>query len=81
MATVSFKAEILPLFTPMDIQHMKEQSFPLDDYDFMSQPDNASSVYDQVSTGAMPPSWSGEDPWSDEKVSLFKEWMEGGYQP
>jgi hypothetical protein len=81
MATVSFKADILPLFTQMDIQHMNEQGVSLSDYDYMSQPDNASSVYDQVSTGAMPPSWSGEEQWSDDKVTLFKEWMEGGYQP
>jgi hypothetical protein len=78
---VSFKEDILPLFTSMDIQHMQQRNVPLDDYDYMSQPDNASSVYQQVSTGQMPPSWSGEQPWSQEQVGLFKEWMADGYPP
>jgi hypothetical protein len=81
MATVSFKADILPLFTQMDIQHMNERSVPLTDYDYMSQPANAQSVYGQVKSGAMPPDWSGEEPWSDDKVVLFNDWIEGGYQP
>ena len=76
---VSFKGDILPLFTSMDIQHMQQQNVPLDDYDYMSQPANAGSVYQQVSTGQMPPSWSGEQPWSQEQVALFKEWMDDGY--
>jgi len=42
---------------------------------------NANAVYDQVSSGSMPPSWSGEDPWSPAKVQTFKDWMDGGYQP
>jgi len=46
----------------------------------MSQPANASRVYTQVSSGSMPPSVSGERPWSQDKVQLFKAWMDGGYQ-
>jgi hypothetical protein len=29
----------------------------------------------------MPPSASGEQPWSEDKVQLFKQWMDGGYAP
>jgi hypothetical protein len=47
----------------------------------MSQPANASGVYEKVSTGAMPPGDSGEQPWSQDQVQLFKAWMDGGYQP
>jgi hypothetical protein len=47
----------------------------------MSQPDNASAVYDQVSSGSMPPSGSGEDPWKPEQVARFKSWIDGGLQP
>jgi hypothetical protein len=46
----------------------------------MSQPAIASTVYEQVSSGGMPPSGSGEQPWSEDKVQLFKAWMDGGYQ-
>jgi hypothetical protein len=78
---VSFKTEILPLFTSMDIEHMSRAGVSLDDYAYMSQPANASSVYETVSTGAMPPRDSCEQPWSQDQVQLFKAWMDGGYQP
>jgi len=78
--TVSFKTDILPLFTTMDIEHMSALGAKLDDYAFMSQPATASAVYQQVSSGKMPPSGSGEQPWTPEKVALFKAWMDGGYQ-
>jgi hypothetical protein len=47
----------------------------LDDPAWMRVPANAQSVYEQVSTGAMPP----DEPWSSDQVSLFKEWMDAGY--
>ena len=79
--TVSFNTDILPLFTSMDIEHMTERGVPLDDYSFMSQPANASHVHMAVSSGGMPPRDSGEQAWSEDKVQLFKAWMDGGYQP
>jgi hypothetical protein len=79
--TVSFDADILPLFTSMDIEHMGYARVSLDDYAYMSQPANASTIYEKVSTGTMPPGDSGEQRWSSAQVQLFKEWMDGGYQP
>jgi hypothetical protein len=79
--TVSFKTDIVPLFTSMDVEHMSYAGVSLDDYAYMSQPANASGVYEQVSTGAMPPGDSGEQPWPQDQVQLFKAWMDGGYQP
>jgi hypothetical protein len=79
--TVSFKTDILPLFTSMDIDHMKRAGVSLDEYAYMSEPANASSVYNVVSSGSMPPGDSGESPWPRDRVSLFKAWMDGGYQP
>ncbi len=79
--TVSFKSDILPLFTSMDIEHMSAAGVSLDDYAYMSQPANASRVYETVSAGAMPPAYSGEQPWSQDHVQLYKAWMDGGYQP
>lgn len=80
MAT-SFASDVLPMFTEMDIQHMSEQGVDLDQYDYMKIPDNAQSVYQQVSSGSMPPSWSGEKPWTTEMVQTFQDWINGGYQP
>ena len=51
MAT-SFKTDIVPLFTSVDIEHMSRLEVPLDDYAYMSQPDNAAGVYHQVSRNA-----------------------------
>jgi hypothetical protein len=81
MATVSFKTDILPLFTQMDIDHMQDLGVQLDSYDYMKDPSNAQDVYKQVSAKKMPPPDSGEDPWSEEKVNLFKTWMDEGYPP
>jgi hypothetical protein len=78
---VSFQTDILPLFTSMDIDHMSGMGVSLDDYSYMSEPDNASGVYEQVANGSMPPSFSGEQPWPQDKVQLFRAWMDGGYQP
>jgi hypothetical protein len=83
--TTSFATDVLPMFTEMDIEHMSEQGVDLDKYDYMSDPTNgyanAQNVYQQVSSGLMPPSWSGEKPWTTEMVQTFQNWMDGGYQP
>ena len=76
---VSFQTDILPLFTSMDIEHMSRGDVLLDDYSYMSRPENATKVHEMVASGAMPPSSSGEEPWSEDKVGLFKQWMDGGY--
>jgi len=62
------------MFTNMDIEHMSHAGFPLDDYSYAntSQPTHAKRVYETVSTGAMPPSDSGEEPWSEDEVQLFQ---------
>jgi hypothetical protein len=54
---------------------MKPDGVDLDDPAWMCIPANAQRVYGAVSAGTMPP----DDPWSDERVSLFKRWMEAGY--
>jgi hypothetical protein len=83
--TVSFEADILPLFTQKDIEHMDPLRVRLNDYAYMSDPRsdhaNAHQVYEVVSIGEMPPRNSGEEPWRPEQVELFSRWMAGGYQP
>ena len=76
---VSFAQDIRPLFTEMDVAHMKRAGVLLDDFDYMRDPDHAQKVLGTVSTGAMPPSSSGEPSWSADNVQLFRDWIAAGY--
>jgi hypothetical protein len=78
---VSFAGDIRPLFTEMDIEHMKNLGVPLDDFGYMRDPGHAQQVLDRVSAGTMPPRRSGEPPWSPDSVQLFRDWIADGYQP
>ena len=78
---VSFARDIRPLFTEMDIAHMKNLGVPLDDFDYMRDPSHAQHVLDRVSAGTMPPRRSGEPPWSPETVQLLRTWIADGHQP
>ena len=79
---VSFAKDILPLFTPVDIEHMNDQEVFLSDHSYMSDADNASAVLETLANGSMPPTWGGGGgAWPEEKVELFRKWIEGGYQP
>jgi hypothetical protein len=78
---VSFHTDILPLFTSVDVEHMSGRDVSLDDYSYMSRPENATKVHEAVAGGWMPPGSSGEQPWPEDKVELFKRWMDEGYAP
>jgi hypothetical protein len=77
---VSFATNIRPMFTDMDIAHMKNFGVFLDDFGFMRDPANAEKVLNAVSSGAMPPSNSGETSRSPDQVELFRNWITDGYQ-
>jgi hypothetical protein len=83
MATVSFAADILPLFNKTtDIPHMARRGVMLADYSYMSVPANAQDVLDHLdgtSAPIMPP--SPAQPWTPASIDLFKAWMAGGFQP
>ena len=49
MPQVSFAADIKRLFRDIDISHMKSFGVELDDYPYMSNPNNANSVLATVS--------------------------------
>jgi len=74
---VSFQADIKPLFTQIDRDHMLS-SFDLWKYDDVKA--NADAIYGTVESGSMPPP-SVEPRWSTDKVSLFKQWMDDGCLP
>jgi hypothetical protein len=71
---LSFATDIRPLFRDEDIDCMKSMGVELDDPAWMCVPANAHDVYRTVSDGSMPP----DEPWTAERVSLFKKWMDAG---
>jgi len=77
---VSFAHDILPLFRPIDIAHMKGGGVLLDSYAYMSDPAHAKSVLDSL-TGAPPHMPPGGPYWSPEQLDLLQKWIADGYQP
>jgi hypothetical protein len=80
---VSFARDIRRLFRAVDISHMKSYGIKLDDYTFMSKPDNANKVLGTLSPheGDPPSMPLGGPYWSAEKLALFVRWQNEGYQP
>ncbi len=83
MPGISFAADIKPLFRDIDISHMKRFRVELDDYTYMSNPNNANSVLANLSphdgeSPSMPP---GGPYWTAAQLALFIQWQKDGYQP
>ena len=83
MPQVSFAGDIKPLFRAIDVSHMKSYGVKLDDYTFMSNPDNANQVLATLSPqDGEPPSMPPGGPyWTADQLTLFTKWQEDGYQP
>jgi len=76
---VTWTADIQKLFTPLDIDHMKKKTMgALDLGDYQSVKIWATKIYDEVSSGAMPPAGSGENAWSPAMVNTFGCWVQQG---
>jgi hypothetical protein len=79
---VSFARDILPMFRPIDIEHMSKHNILLDDYTYMSDPSrdhgNAQDVEVTLVKQSMPP---GGPYWSALQLSLYKQWRNDGYRP
>ena len=69
--TLSFAADIRPLFRDSDVAAMSAM-FDLSSYDDVRS--NADAIYQAVSTGAMP----CDGAWPDDKVTTFKAWLDAG---
>lgn len=76
--TLSFAADIRPMFTQMDVDHMGA-FMDLSNRDSVFE--NADAIYDTVLAGVMPPPSSGETRWSPEMCATFKSWQEQGGPP
>lgn len=77
MPDLSFDKDIRPLFTQTDIDHMEPFGVELNNFEYMSDKSNADAVYEVLSAKTMPPN----DPWPDDKVKVFKAWIDGGCKP
>ncbi len=76
---VGFAKDIRPLFTDMDVAHMKPAGIDLSSRDDVTA--HADAIYATVSSGSMPPSSSGEPRWTDAMCALFKRWQTQGCPP
>jgi hypothetical protein len=78
---VSFARDIVPMFRPIDVEHMNKHTILLDDYTYMSDPSNdhgnARAVEETLVNQSMPP---GGPYWSNEQLTLYKRWRSDGYQ-
>lgn len=73
---LSFAADIRSLFRDSpDVEAMK--SFGLDLSSYADVKANAEMIYDRLADGSMP----CDDPWPQERVAQFKQWMEEGMAP
>jgi hypothetical protein len=83
--SVSFSADIRPLFREVDVEHMKPLKVMLDDYNYMSDPkddhDNATNVQDYLVGNKTPRMPMGGPYWSKQQLDLYNKWMTDGYKP
>ncbi|HVO80769.1 MAG TPA: hypothetical protein VMT28_08550 [Terriglobales bacterium] len=70
---LSFAADIRPLFrdTP-DIEDMKRYGLDLSSYEEVKK--RAQEIYGTLADGSMP----CDEPWPQERIALFKRWMDEG---
>ena len=68
---IGYERDIRPLFRDKDISSMS-MAFDLASYDDVRA--NADQMLAQLSDGAMP----CDGPWPQERVELFRSWIEGG---
>jgi hypothetical protein len=70
----SFATDIRPLFRDKDVEEM-QFAFDLSKYEDVKT--NASGIYDRLSSGTMP----CDEPWPDDRVAQFRQWIDAGYPP
>lgn len=73
---VGFAADIRPLFrdTP-DVNSMKEYGLDLSSYEEVKA--RAAEIYARLEDSSMP----CDESWPEERLALFKRWMEEGLAP
>jgi hypothetical protein len=67
----SFASDIRPLFRDQDVEAM---SFAFDLRDYETVKDNAEGIYERLADGSMP----CDAAWPDERIALFRRWIDEG---
>jgi hypothetical protein len=75
MRTLSFEADIRPLFRSHDIESMKPFGIDLSSYEDVKK--HGQDIYGRLSAKDMP----CDGPWSDDSVQQFKDWIKSGMKP
>jgi hypothetical protein len=78
---VSFERDIKPLFRQIDIDHMSGMDVMLDDYEYMSDEQNAQAVLDFLNGTRQPQMPPGGPFWSNDQLGILSRWIEGGRKP
>ena len=83
MPHISFSSDVKPMFRAIDIAHMKSYDVKLDDYTYMSNPENADRVLATLSPhdGEPPTMPPGGPYWTATQLALFAQWQKDGYKP
>ncbi len=71
---LSFAADIRPLFTDTDIEHMKVHGLDLSSCEDVTK--EAKNIFSVVTAGTMPPPADGGEPWSQQMCETFRQWMD-----
>lgn len=72
---LSFAHDIRPMFTDVDVDHMRKL-IDLSDRDAVFA--HGDAIYSAVTSGSMPPASSGVPRWTDEMCSRFRNWLDQG---
>jgi hypothetical protein len=71
---VSFETDIRPLFREEDAAAMS-WAFDLTSYDDVRE--HAEVIYDRIADGSMP----CDEPWPDDQLQRFRDWIDAGMPP
>lgn len=74
MADVSFEADIKPLFRDKDVKAM---SYAFDLHAYEDVKEHADGILGRLEAGDMP----CDEPWSEDRVTRFRDWRVGGMAP
>ena len=69
----SFAQDIRPLFRDRDVEAME---FVFDLRNYQDVKDQADNIYARLADGSMP----CDAPWPEEQITLFRRWIDEGYE-
>ena len=75
----SYASDIRPKFTTQDVDHMND--FGLDLNDYTTVKDNADMILERLKDTDRPMPPPPRDPWSQEWIQCFEDWIANGKLP